>query len=162
MTGFIYAIASDDLVKIGWSKDPWRRLVKLRSDNAGECAMLGVVPGTQADEAALHREFDAYRVRGEWFEWWGPVSDFIRSMPVCDRAVYGRRGRPGNALRDYRHAHRLTSCAVAQMVGVSQPTISRIERGRQTPSLRLAAKLAAVTNGAVTPDDFLPATERAA
>jgi len=153
MTGFIYAIASDDLVKIGWSKDPWRRLVKLRSDNAGECAMLGIVPGTQADECALHRRFAGYRVRGEWFEYWGPVSDFIRSMPACER---GRRGQPGNALRDYRHAHRLTSCEIARMVGVSQPTISRIERGKQTPSLALAAKLAEVTGGQVTPADFVP------
>ena len=54
---------------------------------------------------------------------------------------------------------------LAEKVGVSRVTISRVRRGICSPSLRLAARIADATQGAVTPNDFAltarpPARER--
>ena len=80
MTGFIYAIRCMDRVKIGFSTDPARRLVKIRADNAHECRLLGVIAGDMELEAQLHERFAHYHVRGEWFLLKGDVAEFIVMM----------------------------------------------------------------------------------
>jgi predicted transcriptional regulator len=52
-------------------------------------------------------------------------------------------------LRLWRLAQRLSIEAVAAALGVSTATISRLERGLQTPSLRLVEKLWRATDGKV-------------
>jgi transcriptional regulator with XRE-family HTH domain len=59
-------------------------------------------------------------------------------------------------LRVYRQQNKLSLAAVAAAVGVSKATIGRIEQGLQTPSLELMFRLVNETNGAVTPNDFMP------
>lgn len=80
MTGFVYAITSGDFVKIGWSTDPRRRLGKVSSDNASPCSLIGFIPATLEDEAALHERFASSRVRGEWFRRRPDVEQFISSL----------------------------------------------------------------------------------
>jgi transcriptional regulator with XRE-family HTH domain len=59
-------------------------------------------------------------------------------------------------LRIYRQQNKLSLAAVAAAVGVTKATIGRIEQGLQTPSLELMFRLVNETNGAVTPNDFMP------
>ena len=66
--GFVYFVQAGDHVKIGWSRDPRRRLGSFKVGNAHEVRLLGFVPGTESDEKRLHRVFSAHRVRGEWFK----------------------------------------------------------------------------------------------
>lgn len=57
-------------------------------------------------------------------------------------------------LKDWRHANELTMSQAAQRLGVSQATISRLEGGKQRPDWPTMEAIAAITNGAVTPNDF--------
>jgi putative transcriptional regulator len=47
-----------------------------------------------------------------------------------------------NRIRDYRMEHGLTQDELAKAVGVSRQSIISIERGRYTPSLALALRIA--------------------
>jgi transcriptional regulator with XRE-family HTH domain len=66
-----------------------------------------------------------------------------------------------HALRVFRRQHRLSQESVASAVGLSIASISRIETGRQTPTLGVVAKLVTFTAGfdgaALTVDAFLKA-----
>lgn len=52
-----------------------------------------------------------------------------------------------------------TATDLARQCSVSVPTITRVAKGQKTPSLTLAAKIRAATEGAVRADDYLPAFE---
>ena len=45
---------------------------------------------------------------------------------------------------------------LADATGYSQATINRLRRGKLNPTLELLSKISVATNGAVTPNDFLP------
>ncbi|MCL5266111.1 MAG: helix-turn-helix transcriptional regulator [Chloroflexi bacterium] len=49
-----------------------------------------------------------------------------------------------NRLREYRMKAVMTQGELAKMLGIAQPVLSRIERGRGNPSLELAARIARV------------------
>lgn len=59
-------------------------------------------------------------------------------------------------LRAYRQKHNKPLEEIAVRVGVTRQSLSRIERGKQKPSLDLIDKLVTVTGGKVKADDFLP------
>jgi hypothetical protein len=65
--GKVYFIQAGAFVKIGWSKDPERRLAQLATACPHELTLLGEITGTVLDEQALHRAFAHLRARGEWF-----------------------------------------------------------------------------------------------
>lgn len=77
MTGYVYAIKSGELIKLGWSSDPRRRLWEVRSEIGAEVDLLGYAPGTKHHEQELHEICAAQRVRGEWFTNGGPVALFV-------------------------------------------------------------------------------------
>ncbi|WP_183921586.1 helix-turn-helix transcriptional regulator [Sphingomonas sp. BK069] len=51
---------------------------------------------------------------------------------------------------------------IARKCGVAVSTITRVAKGEKRPSMDLAEKIRAATNGAVSADDFLPPFEPAA
>lgn len=61
-------------------------------------------------------------------------------------------------LADWMAAHGLNDEKVAASAEVDRATISRVRRGVTKPSWDLAARLKAISGGAVTADDHLPAT----
>lgn len=66
-------------------------------------------------------------------------------------------------LEEYLACNQLTQEGFAERVGVTQGTIARLlpQDGRpplRRPSMRLASKIAEVTGGAVTANDFVAAT----
>lgn len=67
--GWVYFIA-DGLgnIKIGKSRNPWRRLGSLRSGSAQELTLIGVMPGYSIVEAAAHEVLRSIRLQGEWFK----------------------------------------------------------------------------------------------
>lgn len=67
-------------------------------------------------------------------------------------------------LATYMRQHGISDAALAELVRCNRVTISRLRRGTAAPSLSLAKRLAEVSNGAVTPNDFLaaPAKQEAA
>lgn len=50
---------------------------------------------------------------------------------------------------------------LARAAGTSRQTIYRIERGEQSPSLDLVARIIAATDGRLRADDFMPKRETA-
>lgn len=67
-------------IKIGYTaNDPLARLADLQTGNPSPLILLAAVEGALADEAALHREFAAARVAGEWFN---PTPALLRHILV--------------------------------------------------------------------------------
>ena len=72
LTGFVYLIRQTitPYYKIGKSKDPYKRLQTLQTGTPLELQIVSRVWSFDAVrlESTLHEYFDAYRVRGEWFD----------------------------------------------------------------------------------------------
>src|SRR6516164_4078853 len=68
--GVIYFIQSTMTrhIKIGYAKNPKKRLSGLQTSNADQLKLLGQVNGEMDDEAAFHEEFAKFRLHGEWFK----------------------------------------------------------------------------------------------
>ena len=60
-----------------------------------------------------------------------------------------------NALRTWRKKRDLTQEQMAERLGVSVGSLSRIERGEQWPDRIFFKRLAEETSGSVTANDFL-------
>ena len=65
--GYVYYARDANMVKIGFSKNPWARMADLRIA-APKIELLAVQPGTLDDEKTTHRRFEAIRGDGEWFK----------------------------------------------------------------------------------------------
>lgn len=160
MTGYVYAIRAGGLVKIGFSADPATRCNKIKADSPLPVRMMGVVQGGEADEAALHQRFASYRSHGEWFLLKGAVAEWVCTLDDCPKAQ-ALPWEPGRVvplsqpfgphpLRHWREMVGVTLDDLATEIGTTRQSLSRIETGRQTPSLELAMRIEAATNGAVT------------
>lgn len=64
----IYFIRAKRHLKIGYSKDPYKRLKELQTGNPIKLEMLLVMEGGFETEKALHDYYSKYRTEGEWFE----------------------------------------------------------------------------------------------
>lgn len=74
--GFIYFLRRADgvgPVKIGCSKVPMTRHEQLQAWSPEPLEVVAAVPGRFRDEQRLHRQFDTFRLHGEWFEAAPPV-----------------------------------------------------------------------------------------
>lgn len=58
-------------------------------------------------------------------------------------------------LRDWRKTRNLTMAQAVEVLGLSQPSISRIERGEQWPDKGTMQQIMERTGGEVTPNDFM-------
>lgn len=64
---------SVDLVKIGVSNDPFRRLHTMKPLSPVPLELIGCIEGGAKREAELHEELALYRERDEWFRFEGKV-----------------------------------------------------------------------------------------
>lgn len=64
-------------VKIGVSAAPLTRLSSLQVSNPRQLKMLGIRPGSHADEIDLHRRLAEHRIRGEWFN---PAAEVLAAI----------------------------------------------------------------------------------
>lgn len=60
-----------------------------------------------------------------------------------------------HALRKYRRTAHLTLDQLGHRVGVSKGFLSKIEKWRQMPSLKVAQKIVEATDGLVRVNDFM-------
>lgn len=67
IVGKIYFVEGPGRIKIGYTRQPDKRLASLRASDMEDLKSLGVIPGTRALEKTLHNRASAYRIRGEWF-----------------------------------------------------------------------------------------------
>jgi len=62
--------AEDSGIKIGITntiKAISERVAKLQEGSSLKFRLLGVIPGNRKEEQYLHRKFNHYKLRGEWF-----------------------------------------------------------------------------------------------
>jgi hypothetical protein len=95
MNGYLYAIACGEMVKFGYSANPFKRMVKLQADNAGACTLLGVVPCLQKQEIELHALLSKFRVSGEWYPRGpSPIEFVISKLRALEAPRVARRVKP--------------------------------------------------------------------
>jgi len=75
----VYFIAdtTNDVVKIGYSKDIKKRLKQLQTSNGNVLVLLGYMNGNEAEEKYTHQLFSEYKLQGEWFHLNEIVIDYI-------------------------------------------------------------------------------------
>jgi hypothetical protein len=80
----IYAIRCPAMgrIKIGYSKDPADRLVKLNGMAPSPLELIAILPGDMADETLLHKRFQNHRIHGEWFS---DATEIVEFFCVTDR-----------------------------------------------------------------------------
>ena len=83
-TGYVYYALAGDIVKIGFSKNPWSRVNELRTANH-KIMLIATETGTPQVESSRHEQFKGERVDREWFHLSGPVDTFLRSDPALRR-----------------------------------------------------------------------------
>lgn len=77
--GAVYVVQSEHggPIKIGWSKDVWRRLMVLQTARPDQLVLRIALAGDQAFESELHQALAPQRIRGEWFACDGRVDSFL-------------------------------------------------------------------------------------
>lgn len=65
--GWVYFIQAGMSVKIGWSRDPKKRLAALQTGHRTKLKLMGIVAGSMGVESALHEHYAHAHARGEWF-----------------------------------------------------------------------------------------------
>jgi len=80
--GYVYFIVCvhDNMVKIGYSTNPIKRLNSLQTSNYHDLELLGYIPGDIRDEKTLQHHFSAYHHRGEWFYYVAECVNMIGSI----------------------------------------------------------------------------------
>ena len=132
MIGFVYAIESSDLVKIGFSRNPKIRLSTIRGLCSEPCKLLGFVRGTLDDERELHALLGSERRSGEWFCKGKLVSHFLSMLPRHSFDTAEDRCRASAALN-------ITPVALAkQMAGGTAELARRLSALGKEPITRQA------------------------
>jgi hypothetical protein len=96
--GYVYFLLWPEInaVKIGSSKEPWRRRSEFTIPGL---RLIALAQGGIPLERALHGFFEAYRLRGEWFRCAGPLNELLKGP----NKLHNRRGY---LLRQQRKQHR--------------------------------------------------------
>lgn len=159
VAGSVYLVESTNgHFKIGFTKnDPRRRLAMLRTGNADDLALVGVVAGTMDDEKELHRLLRPWRVSREWYA----RCRAIEYLAECVSPVAEGRAIGPHPLAHARAAVGMTQSELAALVGLSRVTLARIEARLQSPTFSAVSRIIAELGSRgvkFTADAFLPET----
>jgi uncharacterized phage protein (TIGR02220 family) len=80
--GKIYFIKCDNLLKIGFSKNPWARLAALKTGMSGEVNFLGCIDGTMRDEIDLQKSLEKSRFNREWYNFTPEIMALLTSKGI--------------------------------------------------------------------------------
>lgn len=79
----IYFIGNMDMgcIKIGVAKDPEKRLKQLQTGNPHNLKIYKTIKNVPNEyESSIHRLFDDYRLKGEWFQINDKITEFMESI----------------------------------------------------------------------------------
>jgi hypothetical protein len=81
-TGYVYFVQGccGGAIKIGFSKNPEKRLQGLQTGYPDTLRILLLVPGKEKTEQYFHRKFELYRLNGEWFKPEKVILDEIKEL----------------------------------------------------------------------------------
>jgi Meiotically Up-regulated Gene 113 (MUG113) protein/helix-turn-helix protein len=128
-------------IKIGYSRDPMRRLRALQAGRSDEIRLLRVVNGDQSVERCFHRHFVAHRIRGEWFTF---HADMLTVVAPEEQVLV--EGQPMTETQFLVYLARAVKTAgtqreLAKQLGISQAYLSQILRRERKASSRLLTAL---------------------
>lgn len=150
--GYVYAIRSADMIKIGYSINPQSRVVKICSDSPHGAELIAMREGTEADEAAYHIRFAPHRIQGEWFR---PAPEINAEIETWCAPRRHRDYSHLPSLVRWRKEAGMSIADLAPLLGCSPANLSRIENGKVWPPRDFFLRLHEVTNFAVTANDFV-------
>jgi DNA-binding XRE family transcriptional regulator len=154
---------SSGAIKIGVAKDVYRRLSFLRTAHSSELTLLGVIAGDGLREAALHRQFQHIRLRGEWFRPEPDLLALIAQEAACPMQPRSRkRAELGQTfgftllvdisiarIRAYAQHMGWTRNRLATEAGLAESTIRAIESAEWSPTADTLRRLEGII-----PEDF--------
>jgi len=126
----IYFVKANEAVKIGFTKNkPKIRISDLQVGNPVKLEMVFLTKGDIYAEREFHKAFDAYRIRGEWFEFSDVIQSFVEEYKDLDiRSKYGLvpeqefkiEGEHLNQLQEIRTRRKLTPQEVASILELDE------------------------------------------
>jgi hypothetical protein len=90
--GYVYAMIVGEMVKIGFSKNPWNRLRGLIT-GFPTSPIIMAVPGSKFDEGVMHWINKTDHLEGEWFSLTTKVMGSLLSMVKAGRVPEIRKNR---------------------------------------------------------------------
>ena len=162
--GRVYAIDNGQgCVKIGWAKDPVRRLREMNVSDAGRLTLIGSAWGTRAHEAETHALLKHWRTRGEWFRKEGHVLTFLDMLPKQPKET--RTVKLNGSLSMFRRElakRNLRLIDVVRGLGLGKPTATKWAQQR-IPAERVldVERLTGIKRHVLRPDLY-PVAEDAA
>ena len=96
MTVYFALALTEELVKIGFSINPFRRVSSLRTEHKIPLKIVALFDGDRRIERKFHVRFDDLWSHGEWFFYEGKLKEFLDRQKMPDQTVsgYQRRLRP--------------------------------------------------------------------
>lgn len=64
-------------IKIGYSNNPMKRLKALQTGNSFELEILTIIDGDISMEKMLHKKFNNFKIKNEWFTYSEEIKEFI-------------------------------------------------------------------------------------
>ena len=142
--GFVYAIGDETgRVKIGWSRDPIKRLTKINTDCSSAVTLLGVVPALRTQEMEAHTLLAPWRVNREWYRHQGPVAAFVSMLAKPKPRRVG--SHPSHPLRVWCRANGRSVQELADLLGVDRVSVYRWLKGTRTPRRSDLSRIKVVT-----------------
>ena len=93
---FIQSEGPDGLIKIGYTKNVFKRLQDLRNNSSYPLKLLHDVDGDVATERAMHERFIHLHYRGEWFRPGEDLLAFCGIKPKREKKVKRPDANAGN------------------------------------------------------------------
>lgn len=82
---YVYFIKNGNVVKIGRSEAPYKRMKDMEVANHANLEMLALVDGGLKREKSLHKRFQKHHIRGEWFTLDPAILRYIKSVKKSGR-----------------------------------------------------------------------------
>lgn len=110
---FIYIIGCSGFIKIGFAKNPEKRLASLQTGSPAELILHASfeTEHPKIHEKMIHRRFRRFRVRGEWFD--VPLE---KAMEVTESVT---QEKPRQHRKKKRGKGRYPFCLIHRATGVS-------------------------------------------
>ncbi len=128
-----FALATNGLVKIGFSKNPLARIKSLRGTVGQPLKLVAVIDGDEADERRMHMRFGEFYSHGEWFFYRGRLKTFIETQPAPKQPDYKPTGNEARMSKEYI---RLMTLQICERYGCSEEKARQyvIDRGPPRPT----------------------------
>lgn len=106
MSGSVYFVECTGRIKVGFSRNPKRRMSDLATSAPGPLTLIATIDGTFQLERAIHKQISAHRVSREWFDDCAVVRETISDLIARGPAAIGFVDAPRPAVSHPSSVHR--------------------------------------------------------